>query len=646
MRLLHRFFILLLATFCLTHFAWADVYVHTPPVNIGWYPNPEPDVSGYELFKSTSYDGTYVKIQTGTINTTSWQDYDVQEGSEYYYKLRAVDIFGNASTLSAASDGVIIDSTPPTVLPSAFGGTYYESMQVALTASEPSTIYYTTDGTVPTTASPVYSAPIMISQSLTLRFFAVDLAGNQGAVRTESYVIDTGVDQISLAGPSGMPNPVASGGQVSCRIDATDSFGHVLNFQWTATGGEFSDASAADPTWTAPENWSNASQFHEITVVVTCSEGITAGGSFFEEVLPGGNVAPVADAGGDQFVSGGVRVVLDGGASYDPDGGPSAVTFQWRQIAGGMVSLDGANSRLASFVSPATDDVLEFELAVSDGSTVATDSVGVTVDTQPPALSRASLAPYPQQGLDGRPGAPAVTCFRAKLSDVVGLKLAQQDIQHVITACALYTVSGKETAEPIPGTVTAIEAEPGAAWFQFVPDYAGTYGSGLPLGLKIGVTIQASDKAGNVLSFSYRFTVNSSPPDVPGQKYSADPDPGESGDILSVTLLDGQMAGSWMEFLDTVPVLPYYVYAGQPSKLRGTNCLALRMQPAIVFQDPAKIFVPIKGTNNLRKYKIYHYDPNPAVGWSEAQAGDGWLIYREDHMEYDPPTIELWVSHF
>ena len=41
------------------------------------------------------------------------------------------------------------------------------------------------------------------------------------------------------------------------------------------------------------------------------------------------NKAPVADAGGPYFLTAGDRLYLDGQMSYDPDGGPSRLTYRW-----------------------------------------------------------------------------------------------------------------------------------------------------------------------------------------------------------------------------------------------------------------------------------------------------------------------------
>lgn len=52
--------------------------------------------------------------------------------------------------------------------------------------------YYTTDGTLPTTASPQYEGPIRITRTTVLQYFSVDLAGNVEGVRRSEYVQNRG----------------------------------------------------------------------------------------------------------------------------------------------------------------------------------------------------------------------------------------------------------------------------------------------------------------------------------------------------------------------------------------------------------------------------------------------------------------------
>jgi YD repeat-containing protein len=101
------------------------------------------------------------------------------------------DNAGNRIGISSASD-----TTPPITWAEPAQGAYNSAINVTLTCydgigSGCASIYYTTDGTSPTTASPVYSAPISISVPTTLQFFAVDGVGNAEEVRTQSYTFDT-----------------------------------------------------------------------------------------------------------------------------------------------------------------------------------------------------------------------------------------------------------------------------------------------------------------------------------------------------------------------------------------------------------------------------------------------------------------------
>jgi len=82
------------------------------------------------------------------------------------------------------------DTTPPITTASVSGGTYTSAQTVNLNINEAGTTYYTLDGTNPTTSSSVYSISLTISSTTTLKYFSVDIAGNQEAVKTENYVIN------------------------------------------------------------------------------------------------------------------------------------------------------------------------------------------------------------------------------------------------------------------------------------------------------------------------------------------------------------------------------------------------------------------------------------------------------------------------
>ncbi|WP_164930458.1 chitobiase/beta-hexosaminidase C-terminal domain-containing protein [Geobacter sulfurreducens] len=101
------------------------------------------------------------------------------------------------ATSVASSKSWIVDLTAPTTAASLAAGVYKGGQAVTLSPDETATVYYTTNGTTPTTASAKYTAPLTVNATSTLKFFAIDTAGNVEAVKTFSYVI------VTLAGAPG-----------------------------------------------------------------------------------------------------------------------------------------------------------------------------------------------------------------------------------------------------------------------------------------------------------------------------------------------------------------------------------------------------------------------------------------------------------
>lgn len=67
-------------------------------VDITWSNNRESDLSGYNVYYSTSYSGKYTLIGTTTDNY--FIDYDAVNGNTYYYAVTAFDYNNNESELS------------------------------------------------------------------------------------------------------------------------------------------------------------------------------------------------------------------------------------------------------------------------------------------------------------------------------------------------------------------------------------------------------------------------------------------------------------------------------------------------------------------------------------------------------------------
>jgi len=92
---------------------WAQIVVLSPPtglvakagnrqVTLTWTPNPEEDISGYLVYRSTT-SGSYnygVALATVTHPTTRYVDTGLINDTTYYYVLRAMDTLGLASEAS------------------------------------------------------------------------------------------------------------------------------------------------------------------------------------------------------------------------------------------------------------------------------------------------------------------------------------------------------------------------------------------------------------------------------------------------------------------------------------------------------------------------------------------------------------------
>lgn len=100
----------------------------------------------------------------------------------------AVDYNGNIS--GVLSNQYTIIKPPANPIASVRGGIYNKPQSVMLSDSTPGvTIYYTLDGSKPTTKSSIYKGAITISKTAVLKAIAVDASGNTSNVTSSFYII-------------------------------------------------------------------------------------------------------------------------------------------------------------------------------------------------------------------------------------------------------------------------------------------------------------------------------------------------------------------------------------------------------------------------------------------------------------------------
>lgn len=508
----------------------------------------------------------------------------------------------------------------------------------------------------PRSQNPIWRAPIN-KNSTTQRYeISVVATCSHGCSDSSSYFQDVlpVSDNVRIhSGPMGNPNPVSSGDVVACHVTAEDNFEHNLSYRWTATGGTFDNANIANPTWRAPANKTGKTQTFELKVVATCSEGAMASSSFAQKVLPLADELEIISGpqGSPNPVSRSGAVKCSVNLRHTADHG--LVYLWWAND--GSFDYTEAESPIWYPPSKAPEGLQQYDINVyvvcSGGHSVyATYTQGVLYEVTPqiPELIVEDLAPYPNQGLLGYPGASSDTCIKARIISGVQLDMTSSTCSTSITAYGIQHEAEGTWLKKIAGETILKETEPGVSWLMFVPDYEAVYVDGLPPGLKIGVLIRACDELGRQMElYKYWFLVRDDEPDNPDQTHMVDPRPQQQGDLLNVILEEGDMAGAVIEYLDTVPVQPRFGPRDElPQFGGGFDNLALNLQPPMVFDDPVKLVIPVPGAHDVRTFDIYHFEANPDSGWKKAIPGDGWLEYRENHNETNPPTVEVWLNHF
>lgn len=148
------------------------------------------DATGYHLkylyFNGTNWQGDYLNesvADPGYSASLALDSTNFRPHLSYF------------NGLSASVKYALYDDLAPSTSASPSSGKYKTNKKISLSSSDNSggsgvdKIYYTTDGSTPTTFSSVYGAPILITRDTLLQFFAQDKVGNSEQVKKENYKI-------------------------------------------------------------------------------------------------------------------------------------------------------------------------------------------------------------------------------------------------------------------------------------------------------------------------------------------------------------------------------------------------------------------------------------------------------------------------
>lgn len=162
----------------------------------------------------------------------------------------------NAGKVSAQSiflQRLIVDTAPPISSASPTGG-LHAPLSVTLTCDDGEgsgcdRIYYTTDDAAPMTAFNIYSGPLSITATTTVRYFATDLSGNSEHYNSQTYTIDSLPPTGTVVINGGVAYTVSL--DVTLALTCSDA-NNCVQMQFSNDNSNWSAAEtyAATKTWT------------------------------------------------------------------------------------------------------------------------------------------------------------------------------------------------------------------------------------------------------------------------------------------------------------------------------------------------------------------------------------------------------------
>jgi hypothetical protein len=384
-----RFFLIDLLSIIVFFFFSATAFAGT--VKLAWDANTEPDLAGYRVFSHKtggSYDYSS-PTWSGIENSCTLENLD--EGSDYYFVVRAFNTAGvesgdsnevyysvpqsqNTPPIANAGSDCIIPEGDPVVLDGSASGdpdgtivTYHwiQTAGTTITLSDAAAV------------KPDFTAPQVVSSAGETLKFQLTVTDNGGLTNTDTVFIN--VNDLVLTDRDG--DGVAN---------EQDAFPDDPE-EWadSDSDGEGNNQDTDDDNDGMPDIWEVEYGLDPLNA----DDGQDADGDGFTNVVeyqyqtsPTDNSSippqtPVAVAGFDQTVTEGSTVTLDGSASYDANGDIAA--YQWKQIDGPEIVLSDEMVVAPTFVPPPVsgdDVVLSFTLKVADADGAeSTDAIDVIV---------------------------------------------------------------------------------------------------------------------------------------------------------------------------------------------------------------------------------------------------------------------------
>ncbi len=176
--------------------------------------------TSYAVYRATTSNGQSAMPLVSGLTTTSYTDAAVVNGTTYFYKVSATNAAGeSAQSVEASETPIIGTAATPIITPN--GGSFFGKATVTITDATPSaTLYYTTNGSTPTTSSTLYTGAITLLASATIKAKAFASGYADSAVASATFNVQTSVSM----------NPTADA-HVSGGNSATTNFGNATSLE-------------------------------------------------------------------------------------------------------------------------------------------------------------------------------------------------------------------------------------------------------------------------------------------------------------------------------------------------------------------------------------------------------------------------------
>lgn len=300
---------------------------------------------------------------SGSVSATSALDTSALNASAASITLNGTEVFEAGTSVTAT----------PTFSPA--GGSYTSAQTVILSdATTAAAIYYTTDGSTPTTSSKLYSSPITVSSTETINAIAVASEYNVSAVGTASYTVTVAP---AAATPTFSP---AAGSYTSAQTVSISDTATGAAIYYTMDG---STPTAGSTLYSSPITVSSTETINAIAVASGYSNSAVGTAAYSIGGTPSFTLtSPTSTV---NIVAGGSGIVTFSVTAQNSFS--SAVTF----------SCSGLPTGATCTFSPTT--------VTPSGTTSETTTLTITAPTTMAALSHSSSSLFPGAML------AAVLCF-------------------------------------------------------------------------------------------------------------------------------------------------------------------------------------------------------------------------------------------